>query len=96
MSLWADVRSLFSRFAANAWQFLAIHPVVNVLVIVLLAPAAAAFLGAAVTLSGQPALSDEELLFFILSPLGLTLFIVLLSGFSIIVFLEFAALIAAS
>ena len=56
----------------------------------------AACLGAAVALSGQPALSDEELLFFVLSPLGLALFIVLLSLFSIIVFLEFAALTAAA
>jgi len=50
----------------------------------------------AIALSGDAALSDEDILFFVLSPLGLLSFIVLVSVFSIIVFLEYAALMTAA
>ena len=94
--IWTDIRSLFSRFAANWQQFLAIHVTVNILIFTLLAPAVLLMLRLAITLSGNAALSDEDILFFILSPVGLVSFIVLASAFSIIIFLEYAALITAA
>ena len=88
-----DVRLLFAGFASSWRQFLAIHLAVNVLIFVFLAPAATLLLRLTIALSGDAALSDEDILFFILSPVGLVSFIVLLSVFSIIIFLEYAALI---
>ena len=94
--IWTDIRFLFSRFAANWQQYLAIHLTVNILIFTLLAPAVMLMLRLAITLSGNAVLSDEDILFFIFSPLGLASFIVLASAFSIIVFLEYAALITAA
>jgi glycerophosphoryl diester phosphodiesterase len=94
--IWSDIRLLFGRFASNWQQFLAIHLAVNILIFVFLAPAAMLMLRLAIALSGDAALSDEDILFFILSPVGLLSFIVLVSAFSIIIFLEHAALITAA
>ena len=94
--IWGDIRLLFGKFAPNWRQFLAIHLAVNILIFVFLAPAAALLLRLVIMLSGDAALSDEDILFFILSPVGLVSFIVLVSAFSIIIFLEYAALITAA
>jgi len=94
--IWGDIRLLFRKFASNWQQFLAIHLAVNVLIFVFLAPAAMLLLRLTIALSGDAALSDEDILFFILSPVGLVSFIVLVSAFSIIIFLEYAALITAA
>jgi glycerophosphoryl diester phosphodiesterase len=91
-----DIRLLFGKFASNWQQFLAIHLAVNILIFVFLAPVAMLMLRLAITLSGNAALSDGDILFFILSPVGLVSFIVQVSAFSIIIFLEYAALITAA
>jgi glycerophosphoryl diester phosphodiesterase len=70
--------------------------VVNVLVFVFLAPAAMLLLRLAVTISGDVALSDADIFFFVISPVGLVSFVILFSVFSIIMFLEYAALITAA
>ena len=94
--IWGDIRLLFGKFASNWQQFLAIHLAVNILIFVFLAPVAMLMLRLAITLSGNAALSDGDILFFILSPVGLVSFIVQVSAFSIIIFLEYAALITAA
>ena len=94
--IWRNIRQLFARFISNWRQFLAIHVAVNVLVFVFLAPAAALLLRLAISLSGDAALSDQDIVYFILSPVGLLSFFVLVSIFSIIIFLEYAALITAA
>ena len=91
-----DVRLLFEKFASNWRQFLVIHLAVNILIFVFLAPAATLLLRLAIALSGDAALSDQDILFFILSPTGLVSFTVLVSVFSMIVFLEYVALITAT
>ena len=91
-----EIRLLLDRFAQNWPQFLAIHLVVNVLVFVFLAPAAMLLLRLAVTISGDVALSDADIFFFVISPVGLVSFVILFSVFSIIMFLEYAALITAA
>ena len=90
---WNDIGGLFDRFRTNWRSFFAIHLSVTVLVFVLLAPLATFLLHQAVSLSGDAALSDQDILFFILSPAGFVAFIVLASIYSIILFLEYAALI---
>lgn len=90
---WNDTGDLVAQLGANWRPFLAIHLAVTLLVFVLLAPLATVLLRMAVTLSGDAALSDQDILFFVLSPGGFVAFVVLVSIFSIIVFLEYAALI---
>lgn len=90
---WNDIGGLFDRFRTNWRSFFAIHLAVTVLVFVLLAPLATFLLRLVVSLSGDAALSDQDIVFFILSPAGFTAFVVLVSLYSIILFLEYAALI---
>jgi glycerophosphoryl diester phosphodiesterase len=64
-----------------------------VLVFVILAPLATLLLNLAVALSGDAALSDQDIIFFLMSPAGLLSMLFIASIFSIIVFLEHAALL---
>ena len=92
-SMRSEAAALTRRFLANWPRFLAIHVAVSVLVFTILTPAATALLRMAVSLSGSAALSDQDILFFLLSPAGFVSLLVLASIFSIIVFLEHAALL---
>ena len=93
---WRDTGALLNQLKENWRPFLAIHVAVSVLVFVLLAPLSALLLRFVVALSGDPALSDQDILFHILSPAGFIAFLVIVSVLSIIVFLEYAALITAA
>jgi glycerophosphoryl diester phosphodiesterase len=84
---------LTRRFLASWTGFLAIHVAVSVLIFTFLTPAATGLLRMAVSLSGSAALSDQDILFFFLSPTGFVSLLVLASIFSIIIFLEHAALL---
>jgi len=88
-----DAAELTHRLLANWAPFLAIHLAVSVLVFTILAPAATVLLRLAVSLSGKAALSDQDILFVILSPGGFITAVLLGSVFSIIIFLEHAALL---
>ena len=90
---WTDTRELLDQLKANWRPFLAIHVAVTALVVVVLLPLATALLRMALAISGDAALSDQDILFFILSPGGFIAFIVLVSIFSIIIFFEYAALV---
>jgi len=91
-----EIRILTGRLASNWQQFLLIHLAVNILVFVFLAPMTMLLLRLAISLSGDAALSDQDILFFVLSPGGFLSFIVLGSAFSIIAFLEHAALLTSA
>ena len=88
-----EITELLLRFRANWKRLLVIHLAVTALVFAVLAPAAGLLLRLAVRLSGSAALSDLDILFFVLSPVGATALLLLGSLFSIIVFLEHAALL---
>jgi glycerophosphoryl diester phosphodiesterase len=92
-SVYNTIAHIGRQFLANWTHFLAIHLVVSVLVFAVLTPAAGVLLRLAVSLSGSAALSDQDILFFVLSPAGLVSLLVLGSIFFIIVFLEHAALL---
>ena len=92
-SVYNTIADIGRQFLANWTRFLAIHLAVSVLVFAILTPAAGVLLRLAVSLSGSAALSDQDILFFILSPAGFVSLLVLGSVFSIIVFLEHAALL---
>ena len=84
---------LLRQFLAHWRPFLAIHLSVMLLTGSVLLPVTAALLRLAVALSGEPALSDQDILFFVLSPGGFLAFVLLGSLFSIIVFLGHAAML---
>ena len=92
-SIRSDAAGLTRRFLANWTHFLAIHVAVSVLVFTLLTPTASLLLRLAVSLSGNAALSDQDILFFALSPIGFVSVLLLGSIFSIILFLGHAALL---
>jgi len=89
----ADAVALTRQFLENWARFLPIHIAVVLLEFTVLMPTATALLHLAVSLSGEAALSDQDILFFVLSPFGFVSLLVLGSVFSIIVFLEHAALL---
>ena len=93
MSVFQQWSEFFSLFVANWRQFLAVHVVINVLVFIILAPLATVLLNLAVALSGDAALSDQDIIFFLMSPAGLVSMLIIGSIFSIIIFLEHAALL---
>lgn len=95
-----DIRSvgneaavLTRRFLDNWTHFLAIHVAVSLLVFMVLTPLAMLLLRLAVSFSGSAALSDQDILFFILSPVGFLCALFLGSVYAIIVFLGHGALL---
>jgi len=84
---------LLRQFLDHWRPFLAIQVAVALLSSILLLPATAALLRLAVSLSGESALSDQDILFFVLTPGGFLAFVLLASLFSIIVFLGHAAML---
>jgi len=89
----SQLSCIFSMFKANWQQFLSVHIAVNALIVILLGPLAGGLLRMALSFSGNVALSDQDILFFILTPGGLIAMLGVVSAFSIIVFLEHAALV---
>jgi glycerophosphoryl diester phosphodiesterase len=92
-SLRGDAADLTRRFLAQWTHFLVIHVAVSVLVLTILTPVTSLLLRLAVSLSGKAALSDQDILFVILSPGGFVTALLLGSVFSIILFLGHAALL---
>lgn len=93
---WNSTSGLLGQLKANWRPFLAIHLAVTFVVLVLLAPLSALLLRLLVLLSGDPALSDQDILYFVLSPSGFLALLVLVAVISVIVFLEYAALVTAA
>jgi len=88
-----EAADLTRQFLANWTHFLAIHVAVSLLVFTVLTPLATFLLRLAVSLSGSAALSDQDILFFVLSPFGFVCALLLGSVFSIIVFLGHGAML---
>lgn len=84
---------LIGRLRGNWTRFLVIHLAVTAIVFAILTPAFGLLLRLAVLLSGSTALSDTDILLFALSPAGFIALLILGSVFSVIVFLEHAALL---
>jgi glycerophosphoryl diester phosphodiesterase len=92
-AIYREIPELMRRFRRNWRRLLVIHLTVTVLVFTILTPLAGLLLRLTVRLSGSAALSDTDILFFVLSPVGFVALLLLGSLFSIIVFLEHAALL---
>jgi len=96
MQLVQQSSRILDLFKTNWQQFLAIHVVINALVFMILGPLAGLLLHVAVAFSGEVALSDQDIFFFLLRPVGLISMLIAGSVFSIILFLEHAALLTAA
>ena len=88
-----EMPALLRQFAARWKTYLALHLAVALMIFLVLAPLSSLLLRLAVMLSGDAALSDQDIAWFILSPAGFIAFIVLAAIYSIVAFLEYAALI---
>lgn len=87
---------VFEAFKLNWKLFLGIHVVVNVLSLFLLTPLLSVLLGWLVLTSGQTALTDEDILFFILSPTGMLVMLVAGALYTSVVLFQQAAMITAA
>ena len=87
---------VFEAFKLNWKLFLGIHVVVNVLSLFLLTPLLTVLLGWLVLTSGQTALTDEDILFFILSPTGMLVMLVAGALYTTVVVFQHAAMITAA
>ncbi|NNJ77991.1 MAG: hypothetical protein HKP19_01915 [Xanthomonadales bacterium] len=93
---WNSTSGLLGPLKANWRPFLVIHLAVSFFVLVVLTPLSAILVRMLVLLSGDPALSDQDILLFVLSPSGFLALLVLVAVLSFIVFLEYAALVTAA
>ena len=95
-SILHGVQQILEAFRLNWKLFLGIHISVNILSLLVLTPIFTLLTGWLLLASGQTALTDEDILFFVLSPTGLM--VMLLTGalyINVVVF-ELAAMITAA
>ncbi len=89
------VHRLLKTFRLNWKLFLGIHIGVNVLSLVVLTPLFSLMMGWLILTSGHTALTDEDILFFVLSPTGLLVMLLAAALYTTIVIFEQAAMITA-
>ncbi|MBT3141451.1 glycerophosphodiester phosphodiesterase family protein [Falsiruegeria litorea] len=90
--------STITRAFADAWArrrvFVPLYLSVRLLLLALVAPGVAGAINLAVSLSDQPALTDQDIAFFILSPLGFLATLTVLSLFLVAEVLSFSVMAA--
>jgi len=89
------VSQVLVTFRHNWKQFLGIHIAVNVLSLVVLTPLVTLLMGWLILASGHTALTDEDILFFVLSPAGLLILLLAGALYTTVVVFEQAAMITA-
>jgi glycerophosphoryl diester phosphodiesterase len=90
------IRQVIEAFRLNWRLFLSIHIIVNVLSILILTPLLSVLLGWLVLASGHTALTDEDILFFVLSPTGMLVLLTCGALYTTVVIFEQAAMISAA
>jgi len=86
---------VFDAFRLNWKLLIGIHIVVSILTVMVLTPLLSVFSGWLVLASGQTALTDEDILFFFLSPTGLLVMLVTGALATTVIIFEQAAMITA-
>lgn len=79
MEYLASVRNAYSRAWHLRWPFLAAHLSIALLTTAIISPLTAALLHLGVRLSGAPALTDQDIAGFLLTPLGLIVLVAIAS-----------------
>ena len=90
------IRQVLEAFRLNWRLFLSIHIIVNVLSILVLTPLLSVLLGWLVLASGHTVLTDEDILFFVLSPAGMLVLLTAGALYTTVVVFEQAAMITAA
>ena len=88
------IQAVLGRLRATWQPLLAIHLVYAALGVVLLAPLTGVLLRLLIGFSGQPALADQDILYFLLTPLGLASMILIAAILLAIIALEQASMMA--
>jgi len=88
------VQAVLGRLRATWQPLLAIHLVYAALGVVLLAPLTGVLLRLLIGFSGQPALADQDILYFLLTPLGMASMILIAAILVAIMALEQASMMA--
>ena len=90
------VHEVIEAFSLNWKLFLGIHIAVNVLSLLVFTPLFTVLLGWLVLTSGQVALTDEDILFFALSPTGMLVMLVAGALYTAVVVFQQAAMVTAA
>ena len=90
------MRQVVEAFKLNWKLFLSIHIVVNILSVLVLAPLTSLVVGWLVLASGQAVLTDEDILFFVLSPTGMLVCLAAGALYTTVVVFQQAAMITAA
>ena len=91
-----ETRRILEIFRLNWKPFLGIHLAVNIFSLLVLTPLLTMVLGWLVLASGQTALTDEDILFFALSPTGLPIVVLAAALSTTVVIFQQAAMIISS
>lgn len=91
-----SMRQIIEAFRLNWKQFLGIHVIVNALSFLVLTPLLSLVLGWLVLASGQTALTDEDILYFVLSPTGMLVMLIGGALYTTIIVFQQAAMITAA
>jgi len=90
------MQQVLDAFRLNWKLFLGIHVVVNVFSFLVLTPLLTLVLGWLVLASGETALTDEDILFFVLSPTGMLVMLISGALYTTVVVFQQAAMITAA
>ena len=90
------MRHVLEAFRLNWKLFLGIHIAVNVFTLLVLTPLVTLLMGWLILLSGHTALTDEDILFFVLSPVGMIIMLLAGAMYATVVVFQQAAMITAA
>ena len=90
------IHEVLKTFRLNWKLFLGIHIAVNVFSLLVLTPLVTLLMGWLILASGHTALTDEDILFFVLSPAGMTIMLVAGAMYVTVVVIQQAAMITAA
>ena len=90
------MRQILEAFRLNWKLFLGIHIAVNVFSLLVLTPLVTLLMGWLILISGHTALTDEDILFFALSPVGMIIMLLAGAMYATVVVFQQAAMITAA
>jgi len=95
-SVLQGTREVLAAFRLNWKLFLGIHITVNIFSLLVLTPLITLLLGWLILASGHTALTDEDILFFVLSPVGMIVMLLAGAMYTTVVVFQQAAMITAA
>ena len=90
------IHEVLKTFRLNWKLFLGIHIAVNIFSLLVLTPLVTLLMGWLILISGHTALTDEDILFFVLSPVGMIVMLLAGALYATVVVIQQAAMITAA